>query len=451
VQIVIVGGGTVGFDLAVQLQKTGHDVSLVEQNPQHCNVIQEKLDILVVEGTGSSPDALEQAGIRDAQMVLAVTSVDEVNILVCGLAAQFGVTTRIARVRSREFAGRQSCIDLEKLGITRLIDPERIIVRIIDQIARIPDVVEVFDYHEGKILIVRHVITEGMPIVGVTLAEALQRAGSHRLLAVALRRGFDVRIPTGHDVFTKGDDFTTVIPEPSLPTYLDFLDLSKKRPRKAVVAGDGLTAVLLAETLKTWVDDVILVDPDIAHGHQAAERLSGVEVIHGDPTEPDILRDLNVGGAGIFVGAGRETTANIMSALLARAEGSPKVVAISYEPQSNRLFHEIGVEHIISPRQAVSHEILDLLHRGRISMEMQLRDLDLESMEVTAERGSKITRGPLHEVWEPVKSRAIVGAVVREGNPRIPVGSTQVMEGDDVIVVAEPKMVSKIENLFRKR
>ena len=152
-QTIIVGAGTVGFDLAVQLQNSGHDVGLVEKNPARCAAIREKLDILVVEGPGSSPRALIEAGLAEAQMVLAVTSVDEVNILVCGLAAQFGVETRIARVRNPEFTGRQARVDLGRLGVTRVIDPERIIVRVIHNIARIPDVVEIFSYHNDEILI----------------------------------------------------------------------------------------------------------------------------------------------------------------------------------------------------------------------------------------------------------------------------------------------------------
>jgi trk system potassium uptake protein TrkA len=451
VQIVIVGAGTAGFDLAVHLQRAGHDVSLVEQDVRRSATIREKLDILVVEGSGSSPAALEAAGIRDAQMVLAVTSVDEVNILVCGIAAQLGVETRIARIRSREFAGDRAKVDIRQLGVTRFIDPELISVRIIDQIARIPDVVEVFGYHDGQVLIVRHVMTPEMPIIGASLADALNKATPHRLLAVALQRGGETRIPTGTDVFLPGDDFTSVIPQDSLHKYLEFLGLAGRRVKKAIVAGDGLTAILLSEALRSWVDDVSLVDPDPQHGHQAAERLDGVEVIHGDPTDRDVLRDVNAARADLFVGAGRETTPNVMSALLARSEGTERVVAVSYEPQSNRLFREIGVQYVVSPRRALAREIMDLIHRGRISMELQLRDMDLESLEIRAEERSKITRGPLQEIWKPLRSKAIVGAVVHRGETHIPGGDTRVVAGDDVIVVTHPKSAGKILALFRGR
>lgn len=449
-QIVIVGAGTVGLDLAVYLQNAGHDIALVEMDPIACNALREKHDILVVEGSGSSPSALMAAGIQEAQIVLAVTSVDEVNILVCGLAQQFGVGTRIARIRNREFAGREALVDLAQLGITHMIDPERIMVRTIDQIAQIPDAVEVFSYHDNQILIARHIMTAEMPIVGHSLIESIKMAGQARLLAVAINRDGQVHIPTGRDVLTLGDDVTTVIPQASLPTYLELLGLAKRRVKKAVVAGEGLTAILLAETLAAWVDDVILVDPDPEHGQEAAERLDGCEVIHGDPTERDILREVNVGGADLFIGAGRTTTPNVMSALLARSEGTPKVFAISYEPQSNQLFREIGVQHVISPRRAMAREIMDLIHRGRISMELQLRDMDLESVEILAQPDAKITKGPLISVWQPFKRKAIVGAIIQDGIPTLPSGDTQIRAGDSAIVVAQPKWTGKIKKLFGK-
>ncbi|MBN2171244.1 MAG: Trk system potassium transporter TrkA [Candidatus Krumholzibacteriota bacterium] len=449
-QILIVGGGTVGFELAVQLQRAGHDVALVERDPQRCAEIEEKLDILVVPGHGSSPRTLERAGLPGAHMAIAVTSVDEVNILVCGLAMQYGVETRIARIRSGEFLRRGSHVDLSALGVTRVIDPEHVMTRIIEQIALVPEAVEVFSYHDGQVLIVRHIIKEDMPILGRPLSELLPRATPHQFLAVALRRDGTDRIPVGEDVPRPGDDFTTIFPREALPDYLELLGLAGRKVRKAVVAGNGRTAIQLCEHFSRWVDEVILVDRDAEHGREAAESLDGVEVIHGDPTEQDVLREVNTGKADLFVGAGRETSRNVMSALLAKSEGAGKVIAVSFEPHSNRLFRDIGVDHVVSPRRAMAQEIMDVIHRGRLSVELQLRGMNLESLEIKAGEGSKITRAPLHEVWQPLKQQAIAGAVFRGGHTLIPRGNTVIEPGDDVIVVTQPKMVSRIQSLFRE-
>lgn len=449
VQIVIVGAGTVGYELAIQLQRQGHDVALIEQKRERVLEIAEKLDILVVPGSGSSPSALEAAGIRDAEMILAVTSVDEVNILACGLAARYGVPQRIARVRNPELTDAEGKMVLDGFGVTRFINPEKVIVQVIDQIARVPEAMEVFGYHEGQILISRHMIKAGMQVVGRNLIEILQIAGGKDFLAVALNRGGETRIPSGQDVLQEDDDVTTLFSRKGLQTYLELLNLEDRTVRRAVVAGRSLTAVQLADSLSQWVEKVVYLDPDYEHGMDAAEKLEGVEVLYGDPTERDVLREAGVENADLFVGAGQRTSQNVMGSLLARSEGAKKIIAISMEPASNQLFREIGVDHVISPRRLMAQEIMDIIHRGRISVELQLRDMDLESMEIQAEEGSKITKDTLAKVWSPVHGKAIAGAIFRAGEVKIPRGETRIEPGDDVIVVCQPQMAPKIQKLFK--
>ena len=451
-QIVIVGAGTVGFELAVQLRRAGHDIAVIESRPERCEEIGEKLDVLVVQGPGSSPRILEAAGLADAEMLLAVTSMDEVNILVCGIAAQFGVRERIARIRSAEFRDPVAKVDLAALGVTQVIDPENIMVRVIDQIARIPDAIEVFSYHEGQIIIARHIMQEGMPVLGKRLTDLVHEVGDNRFLAVALgREKGKTWIPAGDDMLEAGDDVTTIFPRSSLPKYLELLNLTNKIVRKAVVAGDGRTAIQLCRDLSAWVDDVTLVSSNSDHAHIAADRLDRVEVIHGQPTDRDVLGEANVSTTDLFVGAGRETTPNVMSALLASSMGATRVIAVSYEPESNRLFREIGVQHVLSPRRAMAQEIMDIIDRGRRSVELQLRDMDLESVELTAGKNSKITSAPLQKIWMPYKRQAIIGALIHEGEISIPRGNTQVQEGDELIIVVKPKHIHKINGLFKER
>ncbi|MBD3237157.1 MAG: Trk system potassium transporter TrkA [Candidatus Eisenbacteria bacterium] len=452
VQTIIVGAGTVGFDLARQLLKAKHDIAVIERDSQRCAQIGEKLDVLAIPGMGTSPPSLESAGIGDAELCIAVTSVDEVNILVCSMAEQYGVPTRIARVRNRELTAPDSPIDLASLGVTRVINPERLVVRIIDHIARIPDAVEVFGYHDGEVLIARHIMTDQMPVIGRSLLEIPNiLAADHYFLAVAIKRGGRTWIPAGDDRLQPGDDVTTVFPFTSLPEYLRALGLSRRRVRRAVVAGQGLTVQLLCETLRAWIEDVTLIDPDPADGQSAAESLQGLDVIEGDPTDRTVLQEVNVSKTDLFVGAGRSTTQNVMGALLARSEGAPKVLAVSYEPQNNRLFRQIGVSHVVSPRRAMTQEIMDVIHRGRGAMELQLRDMPLESFELRAEIDSPITAGPLSDVWAPWRRKAIIGAVIRDGRPLLPRGETRIQPEDDVIVITEPKHVDRISKLFRRR
>jgi trk system potassium uptake protein TrkA len=330
-----------------------------------------------------------------------------------------------------------------------VINPERVLVRVIDQIARVPDAVEVFAYHDGDIVISRHIIRDNMPVAGKNLIEVLEMAENRQFLAVAIKRDGKTWIPAGDDILQDGDDVTTLFRHDALPEYLRLLDLEDRVPRRAFVAGDSLTAVQLCAALREWIDSVTLLDPDYEHGLLAAEELDLVEVLHGDPSDRDFLREANLSGCDLFVGASERTTQNVMSALLARSEGARQVSAISLEPRSNRLFREIGVDHVISPRRMVSQEIMDLIHRGRFSMELQLRDMDLESLEILAEEGSKITSAPLHKVWNPFKRQAIAGAIIREDKILIPRGDSHVEAGDELIVITQPKTLNQIRRLFK--
>lgn len=450
-QIVIVGAGSVGYDLAVQLRKAKHDVSMVDIDPDRTSAACERLDILVVNGSGCSPKALESGGIRGADTLLAVSSSDEVNILACGIAAQYGVGKRVARIRSAEFTDANAVVEIQKLGVTHVIDPEMAVVRVIEQNIRVPEALEVFNYHEGAILICRHILREDMPVVGRTLSESLHLISDQNLLAVAIHRDGETWIPGGDDIPRAGDDLVTLLPKSSLTHYEELLDLTRLRVRKVVVAGDSLIALELCRVLKLWVEDVTLLDPSESHGLRAAEELDGVEVVHGPATERASLDEVNVGGADFFVGASQDTTSNVMGALLASSEGAREVLAISYTPGSNRLFREIGVDYVVSPRRAIAQAIMDLIQRGNAQVELQLRDLDIESVELTAEEGSHVTRGPLHTTWQTLRREAVVGAVFRNGELLIAGGGTEIQAGDEVVVVTRPRAIEKVRREFGKR
>ena len=451
VEIVIVGAGSVGQNLAIQLQRNGQNVAVLEPDPARADALRETADIQVICSSGSSPLALEAAGIQRAHTLLAVTNLDEVNILACGLARQYGVKTRIARIRSGEFVGSSSHVNLWELGVSHVIDPERVVTRVINQLAVIPDAVEVFSYHEGEILISRHVLQEGMPVLEETLAEAAKRQDSVEMRAVAIKRKDVVWIPHGDARPEAGDELVTVFPRESLTGYLRALGLDGHRIRKAVVAGDSLLGIILAASLNEWIDEVVLIDPDPTHARHAAECLDGIDVIAGDPTDQAVLKEIHLAGAELFVGAGEATTGNVMGALCARAQGVDEVMAISHEPGNNPLYRQLGVDQVISPRRAVAQEIMDMLAHGHGAFELHFRDMDLESLELVAEDGCAMLEAPLSELWGPLHGDAIIGTIRREGRCFIPTGATRIMVKDEVIVVTHPNRADRLRSMFEGR
>ncbi|MFH1675107.1 MAG: Trk system potassium transporter TrkA [Pseudomonadota bacterium] len=447
-RIVIVGAGVVGYSLAEQLSHELHDISLVEQDSSTCNTISEKMDLRVVQGTASSPDILKQAGIDSADMVIAVTPNDEINILVCGLAEQYGVKKRIARIRNQEYSDPGSEVDVSRLGVTQVIQPERVVVDAILQFIESPGALDAANFQNSNILLRGYEVLPGMPVAGQSLKEISSMAGPHLLLVVTIVRQGKAIIPTGDLIVEPGDQVFALFPRESLDTFLSLVNRSRKSVKRVVIAGNGLTSVYLASALEKMIDGTVYVASDYKEGERLAEMFHNVEVLYGDCMEVDTLQEVHVGKADFFVATGKTTENNIMSALLAKAEGAKEVISISIDPRYNKLFHSIGIDHVISPRLTMAREIMEVVRRGQIGAATRIRDVDIEIIRIIAGKKSRVVGRPLQDVWKNVKVESLVGGIIRNDTMIIPDGNTVIEPGDDVIVITHTKNKNVIQKLF---
>ena len=450
-RIVIVGGGVVGFSLAEHLMYENHDISLVEKDPNVCRVDGDRLDIKLICGNGSSPRVLEAAGIKGADMILAVTPIDELNIIVCSIAQQYGIESRIARIRSNEFRGGDASIDIGKMGVTLVIDPEQVVVDSIIQYVETPGASDSSNFQKGNILVRAYQVTEDMPIANKSLIELGTDLENQPILFVAAVRNGEGIIPHGDHVIQPGDETYGIFPRDSIDTYLELFNKTRKDVKTVVITGDSLTAIQLADALQEIVDKVVLVDPDAEHAHLAADILNNVDIVHGDCTESSILKEVYVRNAQFFIAAAKETEYNVMSALLAKAEGAREVIAVSNEIRQDKLFNSIGIDNVIYPRLAIAREILEAIHSGHIGQVVRIRDLNIEALRLTAEHNSPITGKPLQHIRSKIPKGSIISAIIRETEMIIPDGSTVIEPGDQMIVITYTKNLSRVRKLFKSR
>jgi len=448
-KIVIVGAGMVGYSLAGYFSSLNHNITIIEKNKALCEDINSKLDVFVVEGIGSSPAVLDEAGISSADMVIAVTPSDETNLLVCNFAMQNGVKKRIARVKSNLYTTNTPNVSLEQLGVTSLIEPEREVMERILQYVELPDVLETANFESNNIYLRGHRINEDMPVAHKTLAEIRQMAKTSPILFVVIVREGKSLPPTGAQKLLPGDEVVAIMPKESFKTFLFLINRKASKMRKIVVSGDSLTAIHLAEALQPLCEQVILTDPDLEHGRMAASMLHGVDVFHIDCTNSDMLEEINVSQADCFIAAGKYAEDNTMSCLMAKAEGAGMVIALRNDNRYERLFTSLGVDHIIYPQEITLNAIIEKIQMISIGVHLKLKTADIDIMRIRARKNSPVTGKSLQQLDTLFKKSVIIGCIIRENSVIIPQGDTAIEENDEVMVFTHKENAALVNRLFK--
>jgi len=450
-KIIIIGGGVVGHALAEHLLKDNHQLTMIEQDERLAEQLTGKLDVQLIHGNGSSPLRLREAGITGADMVLAVTPNDEVNLVVCALAAQHNVTRRIARLRSDEFVGEDSMVDINGLGVTSVIHPEKVLAGQILQYIGSPHAVVSANFEQGKVFLRAYRVRDNMQICGKTPEEIRNEITPHVVLFAAIDRNGDGMIPTGNTRIEAGDIIYALVPRESLEAYLRLVGIERKKHRKIIITGHSYSTVAMAQALDQTNHKVIFVDPSIEHANRVAGRFSHLEVLHGDCTDADLLKELNVETASFFIAVSDSSEYNILSALLAKVEGAHEVIATTTDSRHDMLYGSIGIDHTINPRLTAARAILDIISRGHIGAAVAFGETDIEAVRYTVEEGSDIAGQKVKGVGKKLKRASIIGVIVRKDEMILPGGETVIEGGDHVIVITRRKNLPALAKLFRPR
>ncbi len=446
--IVIAGAGTVGLSLAQYFSKLNYHVTLIEQNGPLCDKIKSKLDILVVEGKGSCPATLESADIKSADMLIAVTSDDETNLLACNFAMQYGVEKRIARLRSDMYTCASS-IDLKQVGVTSVIEPEWEVVKKILQYIELPGVIETENFQNDNIYIRGYRVDEHMPISGKTLLEIRQLSNMSPILIVAIVRDGKSLPPVGDQKLLSGDKFVAIMPRDSFKDFRLLIDRKAVKRGKVIVSGDSLTAVLLAKDLEERGEKVILIDPDPHHGYMAAAGLEKVEVYRGDTMDSDILQELNAQQASCFIAAGKDAEYNVMACLMAKNLGVKMAIALRNDDRYTEFFNSLGVDYIVNPQDITANMIIEKILMAPIGAYLKLKTIDIEISRLKAHTKSHVVGQSLRQLTKDFRRAVIIGAIVRNDKVIIPWGDIVIEAGDEVITLCPKEHTTWVHKLFR--
>ncbi len=448
-RIVIVGAGVVGTELAEQLSLEGHQVAVVDQDRRRLKELSDRLDVLGVCGNAGQPSVLERAGIREAEMVIAVTNVDEVNVIVGLIASRLGVAHRIARVRNREYLDPGSVLAPRELGLEQVINPDPAIVGSLTRMIEIPGAVDVATLAGGELLLLGFDIAADSPAAGRTPAELRAAGDLDAFLILDLMRGDELIVPKGSDRLLPGDNVHVLVAEATVPLVLPILQHRPRATRRAIILGASRIGLDFARAIVERVERLVLIEPDAEAAGAAALALAGATVLCGSGTDPTILQEAEVGRCDLFAALSDDDQHNMLAALLARKGGAGKAAVLVHQPQFVPVLDSLGIEIVINPRLVTVGEVLRYVRRGYVRSVTRLQRGRGELIELVAAAGSGAVAAPLKELRFP--SGALVGALIRDENVQIPTGQTRIAPGDRVVVYALPPAIAGVERLFAAR
>ena len=453
---IVVGAGDVGYDVARLLSLQRHDVTVVDTDPDKVQNVRDTLDVLAIVGSGTSAATLRQARIEDADLLVAVTDIDEVNVIASMLAERVGKsadeTTTIARVRSDEFTGPGAVLTLGDFGIDHIIHPEQSTANEVVSLLRRAAATDVIDFCEQRVQLVGIRIDRDAAVSGMTLIELAQRSPlPFRVMGIS--RGVRTLIPSGTATIQGGDQVFVLVETGRVTEVAKVLGKEAGRLRHVMILGGTNVGARVAAGLVDRTGrgrrgtgmEVKLVEKDRKRAEYLAETLEGVLVIHGDPADIDLLAREGLAETDAVVAVTADEESNLVSCLMAKHLQVRKTVALLSKSAYIPISQSIGLDAAVSQKLAVSREVLRFLRGSHVRSVATVHGLDAEILELVADEGSQITLAPLAE--QKLPKGMLLGAVVGK-RVEIATGTTRVRPGDRAVVFATPERADDVEPLF---
>lgn len=450
-KIIIVGAGQVGTTLAENLVGEQNDITIIDPNRHRLAELQEKYDLRVVVGNGAHPDTLQAAGADDADMLIAVTSTDEVNMLSCQIAySMFNTPTKIARIRSEQYIRyKDKLFHNQDMPVDHLIAPEQLVTEYIKRLIDYPGALQVMEFAGGRVSLVAVKAYYGGKLVGHAIATLKKHIPNvDTRVAAIFRQGRAIR-PMGSTVIEADDEVFFVAATDNIRVVMQELQRLEETYRRIMIAGGGLIGAGLARALSKN-HRVKIVEAKFERAEYLSASLNHTLVLHGDASDQQLLSEEHIEDIDVFVAVTNDDEANIMSAMLAKRMGAKKTMVLIQRSAYVDLVQGGDIDIAISPQNATISALLRHIRRGDIVNVYSLRKGAAEAIEAIAhgdEKTSKVIGRSIAEIKLP--PGATIGAIVR-GNKTIIAQSDTIIRADDHVVMflLDKKYVTDIERLF---
>jgi trk system potassium uptake protein TrkA len=449
-KIIILGAGEVGGNLAQNLTKEASDITVVDSDSDRLRALQDRIDIRTVRGMGSHPDVLRQAGADDADMLIAVTNSDEVNMVACQVAySVFHTPTKIARIRSTTYLD-SGIFRNEAMPVDFLVNPEQIVTQDICRLIDNPGALQVMDFADGQVQLVGIKAYYGGPLVDQELRYLRQHMPTVDTRVAAIFRKNRPITPQGDTIIEADDEVFFIAAAEDIQAVMSEMRRTERPNRRLIIAGGGHIGLGLARALEGRYG-VRIIERSRQRCYELSESLDRTIVLAGDASDRDLLLEENIEETDVFCAVTNDDEANIMSSMLAKSLGARKVITLINNPAYVDLIEGSNIDIAVSPQQATLGSILTHIRRGDVVRVHSLRRGAAEAIEAIAHgdrRSSKVVGRRLEEIELPPGTN--IGAIVR-GDDVIIAHDDVVVESDDhlILFLVDKSRMAEVEKLFQ--
>lgn len=447
--IFIFGAGKTGRYLTRVLTIEGHEVTVIEPNIAVCNKLRNQYDISVIESSGIKKEVFNEETFSPCELFIAVSLVDELNIMACSVAKKLGVEKAIARVRNEDYDTGDHVADLTTLGVDLVIHPEKEVSRELVNLVNHPHAIDVYELYDGKLLIVSIVVKENSKIVGKSLLEINKLYDLSDMRAVVVEKGLDAIIPRGDYIVKAGDKVYAIATKESVDAVFEIAGFTEEKNEDIMINGSGKIAMTIAEELeKLDKFDIKIIVENEADAELFSRTFSNCLIVHGEATDIDILAAEGIIDMDFFLALTDNDETNMVSSLLANHLEVKKTVTLIEKTDYFPITKTIGLQRCINSSIATANAIMRFVRHGNVLASSTLKGIDIEFITFRIPEKNRHVNHPLHKIKFPKNS--LIGAVVRNGKTFVPSGKDVVQVGDEIVVFAEKESVPKVAKMFAK-
>lgn len=450
-KIIIIGSGKVGSKISQQLALEGHDVVVIDNDAVKINEMSNNQDVMCIEGNAVSFDVQQQAGVNDADLVIACTDSDEINMISCLLAKKHGAARTIARVRNPEYYDQLPFIK-EEMGLSMALNPEMMAADMISRVLLFPAANSVESFAGGNVELMEFVLSASNPLVGMSLMD-VNSTFKVKVLIVAIQRGDQVIIPTGNDVLQAEDHIYVASSHAEIQTLVKDIDLFRSKIRSVIIVGGSRITYYLAKRLLGHGMTVKIIENDRDKCIRMSQALPNAMIVNADGSDENVLIEEGIGNTDAFVAMTGMDEVNIILSIYAKKKGVPKVITKVTQLTFYRTLENLGLDTIVSPKTLTADQILRYVRAMNESsdsdtVESLLRFVDerLEAAEFIINNSAKYVEIPLKDL--KIKKGFLVASIVRGKCTIIPGGNDVLKLGDTVVIVTDKHPLLELSSIF---